>query len=275
MSMKFKKWLLYFLIVINISSFSQTTEDTAGLATEFGKLMSFANQPCLYYTTLTRINSTPVLEAQDTASYHGVFYKNHSDMYYNNGREELYLEDSLMIQINHDRKSIWISKVDIASKDRMNGMPVNNSQVQELFRKKYTITKSRLSSNTSRFDLIARQNRTTSTAVTTTIGLEYETKNHSPLLMEIMMQMQQPVTDETYTLLINENPEHRKLLQISGGINYLVRAQNIIVTFVDFNNTKEAAGKMPSWKQILDYNDAVKEFTAKALYTDYEVTKTF
>ncbi len=275
MSRKFKKWLLCFLIVINISSFSQTTADTAGLVTEFGKVMSFATQPFLYCTTFATINSSPVLEEQDTLSYQGVYYKYLEDLYYNNGREELYLQDSFMIQINHTRKSIWISKVDMASKGRMDFLPVNSKQVQELFRKKYTITKSRLNGNASRFDLIARQSMYASTAVTTTMGLEFETESHSPLLMEIMMRMQQPVTDETFTFLVNENTENSKLLQTIDGINYLVRLQNIVVAFSDINNTKEAAGKMPSWKKILDFDDGVKEFIARELYKDYEVTKTF
>lgn len=163
----------------------------------------------------------------------------------------------------------------MASKNRINFLPVNSKQVEELFRKKYTITKQRLSGNASRFDLNDRQSTHASTGVATTMGLEFETESFSPLLMEIRMRMQQPVTDEAFNFMVNENPDSSKLLQTIDGINYLVRLQNIVVVFADINNTKEAAGKMPSWKQILDYDDSAKEFTARELYKDYEVTKTF
>ena len=270
---KIKKWFLYILIVINISSFSQTTQDTAALVTEFGKVMSFATQPYLYCTTLTKMNSIPVLEEQDTLSYQGVFYKYLTDLYCGNGREELYMQDSLMIQVNHNRKSIWISKVDIASKDRMSFLPVNNTQVQELFRKKYEISKTRVNGNASRFDLKTNQNMNTSIAITTTIGLEYETKNYLPLLMQIGIHMQHPATDEILTVLRDENTEYNKLLQTIDGVKYLIRLQNIVLSFLEIDNTIEAANKMPSWKYILDYDE--KEFIPKGLCKGYEVTKTF
>jgi len=272
---KMKKWLLYLLIVINISSFSQTSEDSAALANEFAKVMSFATQSYLYCTTATKMNSIPFLEAQDTLSYNGIFYKNLSDLYYNNGREEFYLQDSLMIQVNHERKSIWISKVDDVSKDKMNFLPVNNGGMQELFQKKYSITKIKVNSNTSRFELVAERNINNSATVNSTIWLDYSTKKHLPVRMEIAVRMKQPFTEELSALLRSEGIEENKLVQTIDEVKYLVRAQSICVAFIEIDNTPRGAGKMPSWKDTLDYNAAEKEFTPKGINKDYEVIKIF
>jgi hypothetical protein len=187
----------------------------------------------------------------------------------------VYLQDSFLIQVNQKRKTIWISKVDVASKEKMNVLPVNDKQVQELFRKKYTIQQSALNRDESRLYFVTKQNADSSTTVTTNIVLEYSHKDYLPKLMQMEIHMQQPLSDDLLTALKNDNIDDTKLIQIIGGEKYLVRTQKVSVVFSEINNTKQKAMQMPLWKDILDFRETEQEFTAKGVYEGYEVTKMF
>jgi hypothetical protein len=261
--------------MINDAVYSQSKADTVELIKDFSKVMSFAAKPYLYCTMITKMTAEPILDQQDTVTTKGVMYKNGTDFYFNNGLEETYLQDSLMIQINHKRKSIWLSKVDVASKEKMNVLPINNKQLQELIRKKYSIYKSVVDENIVRLNFETNQKKDSITSVTTNVGLEYFTKSYLPRLMEIKIRMQQPLSEDLLAALKNENISDSKLIQVIDEIKYLVRTQIVIVEFYDISDEKEQAAKMPSWKAILDYQVAGNEFIPKGTYTEFEVTKTF
>jgi len=110
--MKSKHSFLILLLVFCQPCFCQEKTDTAAMIKEFKKVMEFTRQPFVYVTTTTTVQSQPVLDAQDTLRTQGVFYKNETDLYYSTGQEEMYLQDSLLVQVNHDRKTIWISRND-------------------------------------------------------------------------------------------------------------------------------------------------------------------
>jgi len=274
MNHKIKIGVFCLAVLFGKSSYGQTKADTTAMVKEFTRVMAFADQPYLSFKTVTKMDAVPVMQAQDTLSYQGTFFKNQSDFYYNNGQEEIYVQDSFMIQINQNRKSIWISKVDMASKKKNNVLHVDDKQLQEFFRKEYTIEKTKINPMTSGLNFVAKQKSDAQT-ITTNIKLEYTLKDYLPVLMQIEMNMQQPLNDQLLAEIKNENADSSGLIQTIENVKYVVRRQKISVAFSDITNTKVRAMQMPSWKDILSYDETAHEFSAKELYKDYEITKTF
>jgi len=273
--MKNTHYLLLMLLAVCQTGFCQEKTDTAALVKEFKKVMEFGTQPYLYYSTVTKMESEPVIEAQDTATMNGVFYKNGTDLYYKSGPEEVYLQDSLMIQINQQRKTIWISRVDMASKEKLNTMQVGNRQFNELMRKNFTIQKASMANNTARLSFETKQMAGRSAVISTRAGLLFTEKEHLPQQIEIEMRMQQPANDEMIAQIKNQGVDERKLIQLINGQQYLVRMQKMSVAFEHIDHSKEKVMQMPLWKDILDFNTAEQTYTGKAAYAEYEVTKTF
>ena len=253
---------------------SQSNADTVKLVNEYSKVMAFSLQPYLYYHISTKMSSLPVFSEQDTATLEGEYFKNQQDVYSNNGQEELFIQDSFLIRINQQRKTILINKVNIASKKTMDVSPFDNRQLEQLFIKKFTITKSILKDSISRFDFVAKQ-QVGNNAASTSVVLEYNTKNNLPAMMEVKARMQQPLDDDILLQLQREHISEDKLVQVIEGKSYLVRTQQIHVAYSNISNAKEAVTKMPRWNSILDFDTASKEFTAKGVYKEYEITTTF
>lgn len=266
---------LAFLLSISIAANSQYAADTGQLIKEFNKVMSFAAEPYVFFTTVTKMNATPVLQERDTIRVNGVFYKKENNLYYSNEVEEMYLEDSLLVQINNERKTIWISKIDVSTKDKMNILPLNNQQLQELFQKRYSVVKSITIAGMVRLDFETKSEETVTSGVSTRIGLEYSQNTLLPSNIEMRVQIQQPVEDEMAAELQKENPKEKSLIQIIGNVKYLMRTQSVNISFAGVSITKDKAMQIPLWTEKLTYNSIGRQFTGRGIYKDYEVTTTF
>jgi len=264
-----------FSVAVCNGLYSQPLQDTAAMVKEFRKVMNFALQPYVYYTTVTNISSDPIIEATDTLHTNGIFYKNNTDIYYENGPETVYLQDSLLIQVNHERKTIWVSRVDMASKERLNTMPVGNKQLQEIMRKNYSMNTSVTDSNTNRLHFETRQRVGQSGVVSNRINLDYTASDHLPNAMEIEMHMQQPADEDMISQIKAQGVDDSKLIQLINGAKYLVRMQKLQMVFGAIDFSKEKAAQMPLWKEVITFNPAEQQYTGKAALTGYEVTKTF
>jgi len=245
------------------AGYAQSTRDTTAMVKEFNKVMSFALQPYLYYTTLTRMDALPVLEARDTASTYGIFYKNETNLYYKNGQDEIYLQDSLLVQINDDQKTIWIRKVDMSTRDKLNVSPLENKKIQELFRKDYSIDKSIVDANKTRMNFEAKQPVNSGADITTQIGLEYQSANYQPLLMDMQIKMQEPASDELLAALRTEGIDDARLIRVIDGNKYIIRKQRVSISFSGIDTSKEKAMQMPDWKAKLQYMKVMESLQAK------------
>jgi len=59
--MRSKKYLFVLLIALGQKAYSQRSSDTAALVKEFTKVMAFTVQPYLYYTTVTKMDTRPLM----------------------------------------------------------------------------------------------------------------------------------------------------------------------------------------------------------------------
>ena len=237
----------------------------------FGKVMAFSNQPYLHYSTVTKMSAVPVFEQKDTATLTGEFYKYKDNFYSNNGLEETYVQDSFLVQVNKEQKSIWISKVDTTTKERMNMLP--KSFKQQLL-KTYDIKQSVISNDIVRMDF-SEKKQNTQQATAASFGLEYDQHSFLPTAIEINAIVRQVSDNELLAELEKMHIDSNKLFEVIEGVKFLVRTQQMQVAFNTINNTIGQAIKMPSWKTVLDYDAILKEFLPTAAYAGYAVTPTF
>jgi hypothetical protein len=270
-----KRVLIFLLLFSPVLTYCQQTTDTAALIQEYNKVMSFTAQPYIHYTTLTQLGASPVLQSQDTASMHGEFFKNNTDIYSNNVKEEMYLQDSLMVNINNDRKTIWLNKVDVDTKQKLNVITAFGKEVQEIMKRNYIISKPESSGSTSRLVFETRKPQSSIAISNTRITIEYDSKTFLPQDINIEISMKEPVDEEVLAALKEEEVDEKKLVQEIEGVKYLIRKQSMHILFTTIKNDKETVEKIPLYTSCLDYNVITQEYTGKGKYKDYEVTKLF
>jgi hypothetical protein len=263
------------LIFISFSVSTATAQDTAAMVKEFNTVMSFSVQPYLHYNARTVVASTPVMQPEDTMNFSGEFYKNETNIYYASNREEMFLEDSLFIEINNERKSIWISKVDVSTKDKMNVLPLANKDLQQLFRQKYLISKTITDKEFSKLNFETKQYFDSVSMVIVNVGLQYSGKKMLPQLLEMNVHMKQRIDDAAEQQIKSQGINGAAAVQVIDNDKFFVRTQKVSVNFSDIDNTKEKAMQIPSWKSRLDYDLANNEFSGKGIYAGYEITKNF
>jgi hypothetical protein len=274
--MKHNKSIPVFLLLFSPAlAFCQQTTDTAALIMEYNKVMSFTAQPYIHYTTLTQLGASPVLQSQDTASMYGEFFKNNTEIYSNNVREEMYMQDSLMVSINNDRKTIWLNKVDVDTKERMNVITAFGKEVQEIMKRNYIISKQLSSDNISRIFFETRKPQSSIAVNNTRITVAYDNTTFLPRDINIEISMKDPVDEEILAALKEEEVDEKKLVQEIDGVKYLIRKQSMHIQFIDIKNDKDTLVQMPSYNSCLDYNAVTQEYAGKGKYKDYEVTKMF
>lgn len=269
------KCLVVLLLFNSGQAIAQSSADTSTLLSEFMKVMSFTTKPYLYYSTTTIMSSDPILEITDTSTMKGVFYKNNTEIYSNTGREEMYLQDSLMIEINNDRKSIWVRKVDVPTKDNLNQMPANTKDLLDLVQKGFLIRKERISDEVSRLYFTESKPVYSTSATTTFITLDYSEKTLLPRLITISIELKQPITEEEIQAIHAEGYDETKLIKIVDGKKEILRKQKVSIAFTEINSDREILEKMPLYKSNFRLDTITADFTGMGKYKDYEVTKTF
>lgn len=268
---------IFFLSLLFASSaaYCQSARDTVLLIEEFEKVISFTAQPYLHYVTLTKLDANPVLQPQDTAHLKGEFYKNNTEIYSNNANEEMYLQDSLMVKINHDRKTIWINKVDASFKEKMNTMPVVTHEMQGMLIKNYTISGTRIDAVTSRIDFEPRRAEGSTSNTLTTIAITYHSQTYLPQSIVITINLKQPVDEEILAALKEQEAEEQKMVQEVEGIKYIMRRQSMQTTFIRIENEKEKMASLPLYTSCISYDKITAEYKGIGKYEAYEITKLF
>lgn len=253
---------------------AQKKTDTAELIKDFNRVMSFSVQPYLYYTSLTSLFSEPSVTATDTAILmHNRFYKLKDDLYYGNEQEETFLQDSLLIQISHVRKTIQLNKVDIASKAKLDVMPLQKTDIQKLLREHYTLSQSVENGDT--IQLLIRQQSRPGLSDNMVVQLSYMRKTFLPLEMKMIVSAKQKATGEMISQLAAQGVNTDKMVENIGGEPYLVFSQTADTQFTDIKLSEEQAEQMPRWKEEVAYDGNQKTFTGKGICEGYEVIQAF
>ena len=268
---KYQVWLFFMCLYFNVNA-----QDTTAIVKDFNKVLAFAVQPYLYYKSTTKMEATPLLQTEDTVTIKGEYYKNETNIYSTNSIEDIYLEDSFYVEINHNRKTIIIRKVDVATKVKMNQLPLDDKTMQDLFRKNYTVSRNEINKNTGKINFETVQKPDSLSTITMLIGLEYDTKMYLPVKLIMSVVAKQQIEEENVQELQNQGTVTKDLIQKEGDIVFMKRIQKMTMSFESIDNSKQKVAQMPSWKTELFYDIKTNDFTVKNLkYTDYEITRSF
>jgi hypothetical protein len=268
----FYSLILFFLGVTCATA--QSAKDTVRLIKEFNEVMAFTVKPYLHYRTILSVRSQPAMRSTDTGNYHTEFYKVGDDLYYGSEQQEVYLQDSLMITLDHPRRTMQVSKVDVATKSSIDLLPLRHANIQKLLREHYLISRERLDGDSAEF-VIRSQGNKDFTGTTTEMIVRYHPKTLEPYNIEVTFVFQQRVSDDALATLSRRGFSAEKLIQVRQGVRWLVLSQTISMQIVEMNEGRQEAQQMPLWTQKVAYDVGEQTFRGKGPYVDYEVTKTF
>lgn len=273
-SRRLSVWMTILAVILSGTAV-KAQEDTAALIKSFYKVMAFASKPFVSYTGHFSLESQPILEPEDSASGETSFYKNQTDVYYKSGKDEMYLQDSFLIQIDHDKKTVWMSKVDIPSKSKLNNPVLNNRQLQQFMRQRYSIEELQETPGNSGLRLKSKIVTGLSTVVSSTIDLNFLQSDYRPASLVFEMRLQQPWNEELAGQIQQAGYNENKLYQDIGGKKFIVRTQRLTTLFDSIDYSPGKASEIPRWTEVLAYDTDNDRYTPRGNCAGYELTKTF
>lgn len=254
----------------------QRPSDTTALIKEFNQVMSFSVQPYLHYSSVISLYRSPMTDTTGKNNVlHNEFYKVLDDLYYGNEQEEFYLQDSLMVRINHARKLIQLSKVDVASKKKVDVLPLKKNDMQKMLRERCILSGAPLQGDTEQIIIQSPERQSPQGFMSSDMAVKYERGTHLPVQMELSMHVRQDETEQMVEVLKAEGFDVRKMELEKDGKMTLTMTQTASVYFGNIEMTKTKAEQMPLWTASVTYDEASGNFSGKGRCEGYEVIKTF
>jgi len=275
--MKPQYWTCIFLMLFagSLQTVAQQKEDTVKIINAYSKAMSFSSKPYLYYTAVLQRTAKPVMDPGDTGTVQTVFYKSGTDIYYDSGSEENFLQDSFYVQINRERKSIWIGKVDMDSKKKVGLLPWGKDNVQEMMQKDFIIQKKVVNDTLTRFDFEKTGHNLSTRGMGLKVTMYCNEKKQYPYSMQVEMNLKEPIDDEMMEAIKTAGMDLKDIIVEIDRQRYAVKTETMIIKFSALDFSKEKAMAMPGWKERVEYLPGTQEFRGKGIYEAYEITKTF
>lgn len=269
-------YLQALLILIVCQASAQKRRDTVAIINEFNKVMEFSVNPYLHYRGIISLRSGPMVDSTaGSKTLHNEFYKVQDDLYYGNELEEVFLQDSLMVRINHSRKSVQVSKLDMASKKQVDLMPLKRTEMQRMLREHCTLSRLPVSGDTGRIMIATRETRSSQGFVSSDLLVVYLRDTHLPLGMEMTIHLRNEETEQMRELFAGNGFDVSRMESESGGKKSLSVTQRAAVSFEKIETTEEEAEKMPLWTEYVSYDQETKIYSGKGRCEGYEVTNTF
>ncbi len=272
----FKRIFFYLVITLPIAGYSQKmSKDRSEIIKMYSKVMSFTDLPYLHYTITTKLDTSPIIQPEDTLTTTGDFYKNNLNIYSNNSRDEVYIHDSLMVQISNTRRTIWISKVSADMKVNAIHSSSGLTSVQQLLQQQYIISKKNVDKNTSSIFFESHLKNDTSSKPYNAVMLLYNPGTNLPQSVLLTATMQQIADEAALDFLRTQAIDSSKLLKNINGVKYLVRTQQMLVTFSNIESGKDKLIGMPVYYTAVSYDATLNEYIGVGKYKEYEITKLF
>jgi hypothetical protein len=255
---------------------AQHVRDTTAAIRDFDDVMAFVVQPYVYYSSTMSMMTGPMRNGGDSVvRLHGKFYKYGDDMYYGSEAEELFVQDSLMIRIDHHRKAIDLRRIDMSTKKNIDLLPLKRSDVQKLFRNRYLIAEMPRGGDTAIISIRSQPGGLTAQWQSAEMRVEYKKESHLPLIMEVRMQIRQPGTDQVKAVLTRQGFDIGGMVDSLNGTPVFVVNETVAVRFDEMATSKEQAAHMPLWTEKVAYSPAARQFSGVGVCAGYTITKTF
>lgn len=255
---------------------AQHVRDTINVIRDFNDVMAFAVQPYVYYRSTTSLMTGPMRNGRDSITrLHGKFYKCGDDIYYGTEAAELFVQDSLMIQIDHHRKAITIRRIDMATKKNIDLLPLKKTDLQKLLRGHYLVAETPVGGDTAVISIRSQPDIALTRWRSSEMRMEYKKDTHLPLIMEVMMRVPQQGSEQTGNLLRQQGFNVDKMKDSLNGMPFFVMNETAAVRFDEVATTREQAIQMPLWTEKLAYDRVTGQFRGTGACEGYVVTKTF
>jgi hypothetical protein len=264
------------MLIGALNAGAQRVADTMAILRDFDDVMNFAVQPYVHFTAKVTIQNGPMVPPGDTGRLmHAEFYKLHDDLYYGVEAQELYLQDSLMVRVDHEHRMVQIERVDVATKKNLDLLPLKRKDKDKLFRSRYSASRVPGQGDTAeiRFASAPLAHYPGSRALTTRVV--YTRTTHLPLLMAIKTSVWEPESDAATTELRSNGFNVQQMKQETGGVRGLVMSQTTAMQFTNIQLTEQSVSAMPQWTRRLSYDPATGKFSAIGICDGYRVFKGF
>lgn len=264
--------IVFTALLLGTKGYSQ--KDTAAIIQELAGLLSFTEKPYLGYEMEMQIQSYPVLESSDTLRQHAQLIKKENDLYFNNGRDEMIVLDSLLFRISNERRSIWISKVGKTQKNEGSLVIPGRQELARMLQKGYQLV-DKPATKPGYKHIELHSTNFTGQGNSGTLVIIYDTKKKWPETIEFEIQVREQVGAEMIDLLKEEGLDLKKLVQQEQGSNYIVRRQSMLLEFKNIRFEKEELGTIPGWSDLFKETQGQEEPTPRGKYAGYEVRKLY
>ncbi|MFC4262079.1 hypothetical protein ACFOWM_04260 [Ferruginibacter yonginensis] len=263
------------IMVVMLSNVCKAQNDTAAIIKDFNKVVAFFEKPFVYYTCTSYLTAQPVLVASDTMRSNSVFYKSAQSYYLQQLQQEYYIQDSFMIEINNDKKTIWVSKIDEGSKQKLSILPLSNKDLQAVIRNNYAIAQQKLDAQHQKITFDMKDEYAAYTSTKMNISLTYDSRTYLPNAFELNVQFKKSIDDEGIQQLRDDGLDTQQLVQQIGDNKFLLRTQQMKVIFNTIAFEKNTVAAIPDWTTVLTFQQNENSFIAKGKYSSYEITQTF
>lgn len=261
---------IFIMFLAGGASHAQSVRDTTAMLKQLAAVMSFNTRPYVYLQTTSTVVMEPVLhQATDSlGDIKGEVYKVGNEVYSSSGRTETFIQDSLYLTIDHERRTVRVRVVDMASKKKLSESLLKRVDVQETVRGRYTISRFRPQNGAIRFSLAARD----TAKAHTTISIDCDASTNLPLLMTVEIWMEKPLDGKTKTWLEQQPNYSPALIVQKNGRDYWAMRQVARTTFDRISFQPQANGaKMPLWTERLAYETDKNGFVGIGRCKDYEI----
>lgn len=262
--------MLLFSFSMNLKG--QSKQDTFAILKELKEVMAFSQKPVISYETETRVNSIPVLSEEDGAVINGKFIKKGKQIYYRSGDDEMIVNDSLLFQISHKRKSIWILRLTKRQQDEIEGSSLPGGKDLLAGLDYYTIHRDIQDNQQTTVSFISKNKAEEGNSTKTSI--QYNRRQMYPEVLKMEVTMKQEADEEMLNALINDGLDTAGLVIKVGDKSILTRKQTVSISLKNFT-LEEKNMVVPSPYNYVNRDFATEEPIAIGIYADYEVRKLF
>lgn len=241
--------------------------DSLAARQAFYKIISFSQRPNLYYKSFTTLESKPILQPEDTASFNGEFFKGSKGYYVRNGTDEIFQQDGYIVQIKNDKKDILIDKWK-TSQNPPGVMPFDDLELNRMILNNYKMSVSKINTKNSllTMDKTVLQDRA---EVQTEVLITFDNVSFLPSEISVHIFMKQKVDGDEIQDLKDKGIQTESLIKTVDSEKYVIHEQTIRTVFTEMSAGEEKVKDMPMWKDKL--NKVNNEFITKGGVKGYHV----
>lgn len=267
--------LLFLLLSFNYTVKAQSKKDTANWIAEFKELFSFGVSNNIKYTLHTSFNANPVLDKADTLQVFTTYMRKENLVYYKNNFEEMYLNDSLLVTIDHEQKQIKIEQLKQGDFEKLSIVNVNTKLFTNLLKDRFTISKKQIGSDSVKYELVSKDSVIQNKDNFSKIEVYNLLGQKVPLNLTFSSSQKMPLQAQDIAQLKQMDNKIEKQYVVFEGETFLQRNQQMKWFFTSFSNNVQAID-VPAYSSKISLQSFTKIVQIiDSDIKDFEIIKNF